>query len=580
MLTAISAFFTGSLQVILTFLGLEQRSIQGRRDNNTTASVDSRAQLVEGGWLPRGLSIMSILKKKRCPVLIGSGILLMTQCQTTNSDLSDAVLPPYKLETYNSASYTEHEAQKEVESFRPDQQRPHTPFDLEPWTERPEVHFWIQHFSGPGRPAFERQLQRGEELRPIIESILSDKGLPTDLYYLALIESGFRPEARSHKAAVGVWQFMAGTGQRYGLRRNAYLDERRDPVRATIAASAYLSDLYRAFQSWFLALSAYSTGEGRVLTAVMKHETRNFWKLSEKKAFSAETREYIPKFIAAAWVARNAERYGVRLPTAEAWPELHGVTVPSGVSLDTVGELIAMTSQSIRRYNPHLLQGMVPPGTSSYSLWLPREKVSHQAELALLRVRSRGTPDSGLYLDDDQYRVRAGDNLSAIAGMFGVTVAALRRFNELPSDRLLLGQVLRIPLGKTAKVRSVKSAKTARKMVGSANSGKRNHYVVRPGDSLSVIASAHGLSVREVRELNRLRGNFIRPGQRLTLFQSSSSSGSRAVTDELSGSRIYKVRRGDTLNRIATKFGLHPGELKKINHLRSSLILPGQILKV
>ena len=457
--------------------------------------------------------------KNHLPKLFGSGVLLLTQCQTTDQDLANPGQPSYKPAAYHSAAYTEYEAQKEVEAVRPDQDRIARHFDLEPWIDRPEVQKWIRHITGPGKSSFETHLQRGETLRPIIESVLLDKDLPTDLYYLALIESGFRPEARSHKKAVGVWQFIAGTGKRYGLRSSYYVDERRDPVRATLAAAGYLSDLYRVFQSWFLAFSAYSTGEGRVLNAIMRHETRSYWKLIEKKALPAETRDYVPKLIASAWVAQHADRYGIRRPKSLHWPELHGVTVPAGVALNKISEIAGISNSDIGRYNPHLLRGVVPPGTSSYSLWLPRARISRKTELALLKIKPvPGSLKKAYQGPENAYRIQAGDALHLIAKKFKVSVADIKRENQLSSNKLIAGRLLKIP----------------------------GHQALIPVKKKAV----------------GKKRNIRKRASRLLAY------------------KTYKVRRGDTLIKIAHKFGLSVNDLKRKNRLTSVAIFPGQILKL
>ena len=514
--------------------------------------------------------LLMILKKYR-PLLFGAGLLFITQCKTTDQDLESPAEPFYTPESYNSAAYTEYEAQKEVESVKPESRREATPFDLEPWIDRPEVQMWIKQFTGPGKAGFERHLERGETLRPIIESVLIDKGMPTDLYYLALIESGFRPSARSHKAAVGVWQFMKGTGKRYGLRSNYYVDERRDPIRATIAASGYLSDLYRVFQSWFLAFSAYSTGEGRVLNAIMRHETRNYWKLLEKKALHRETRNYVPKFIAAAWVARNAEKYGIRLPGPTPWPELQGVRVPSGISLAKVSSVTGITLKDIKMYNPHLLRGVIPPGRSSYSLWLPKFQVSQDTELALLKLKSVRRAESPA-LADGSYRIKRGDSLYSIARKFGVSSGELKNYNNLKSNRLIAGKYLHIP-GREKPDSTSTKVKTAAKQAPKAG---KTTYTVRRGDSLYSIARTHGTSVATLKHINQLRRNSIRPGQKLRL---SDSTITKSVA-KTSQSHTYKVRPGDTLAQIARKFRTSIRLLKRKNQLSSNMIYPGQVLKV
>lgn len=244
-------------------------------------------------------------------------------------------------------------------------------FDLTPWIKHSEVLRWVQNYQGKGRLTILRSLQRGQRFRPLIEAILADYKLPVDFYYLALIESSFVVHARSHAGAVGIWQFMPATGTRYGLRINSYVDERKDPIRATVAAANLIADLYSQFQSWFLAMSAYSAGEGRVMRGIQKIKTRDFWKLSDYQALPKETQDYIPKFIAASWVAKNIEVDAHLRP--DFLPPLQGFKVAGGVRLRDVASAANTSVNEIKQFNPHLLREVIPPGPAPYVLWFPKK---------------------------------------------------------------------------------------------------------------------------------------------------------------------------------------------------------------
>ena len=174
------------------------------------------------------------------------------------------------------------------------------------------VEVWIKYFQGRGRPHMERYLARSTRYEALMKKVLRDNKLPEDLFYIALIESGFTSNARSTASAVGYWQFIRGTGKRYKLDINKMIDERRDPVLATQAAAEYFKDLYKIFDSWYLSMAAYNVGEGRVLRAVKKYKTRDFWQLSKNKhALPKETDNYVPKYIAAKLIAKNPDKYGI-----------------------------------------------------------------------------------------------------------------------------------------------------------------------------------------------------------------------------------------------------------------------------
>ena len=210
------------------------------------------------------------------------------------------------------------------------------------------------------------------------------EGLPEDLFYLAFIESGFVVGAKSRASAVGIWQFMAGTGSHYGLYIDDYIDERNDPVRSTKAAAKYLRKLYQAYQNWELALAAYNTGEYRILTAVMKGETRDYWQLSKKKFLPRETRNYIPKLMAAMKIAKNYKKYGFHKNyQAKKFGKVKGIEVPSGVSLKKIASTFKLPINDLKQINPHIHSGEISPSFQKYKIWVPELRYEY-AELQKL----------------------------------------------------------------------------------------------------------------------------------------------------------------------------------------------------
>ena len=173
-----------------------------------------------------------------------------------------------------------------------------------------EVERWIDFFTVKDRERFQRFLERGEKYKPQIMAALREQGVPPEIYYQAMIESGFATSATSRAKAVGIWQFMRETGRRYGLRVDSYVDERRDPLRSTVAAALYMKDLYNVFHSWYLAVAAYNAGEGRIMNTIMRSKTRDFWEMARRKVLPNETMNYIPKFIAATMIGTDPQKYG------------------------------------------------------------------------------------------------------------------------------------------------------------------------------------------------------------------------------------------------------------------------------
>ena len=234
------------------------------------------------------------------------------------------------------------------------------------------VESWIHYFSVKDHARFQRFLDRGQAYKDVVENTLEENDLPAELYYLAMIESGFRTDAFSHAKAAGVWQFISGTARRYGLRVDQYVDERKDPIRATEAAAKYLRDLYNVFGSWHLAMAAYNAGEIRVLRAVFKGRTRNFWDLIEAKALPRETANYVPKFLAVVLIGQNPEKYGFHSSRdVSSYPNLVAIPVHKSLSLKQIAKASNIDVDTLKNVNPHLANAKVPPSPSMYEIWVP-----------------------------------------------------------------------------------------------------------------------------------------------------------------------------------------------------------------
>lgn len=231
---------------------------------------------------------------------------------------------------------------------------------------------WVKFFSVRDRARFDRFLGRGAMYKSLIQEILVENGVPAELYYLAMIESGFARRARSHAQAVGIWQFIAPTGRRYGLRIDGEVDERLDVLRATRAAARYLRDLKNEFGSWYLAMAAYNCGENRVRRAIRRGRTRDFWTLARARLLPAETTHYIPKFQAAMIIARSPERYGFRRRPLYDFPTLRNFKVASRTHIDAIARRHGVSKSLLVGLNPHLLRTRVPRTRSGdYSIYLP-----------------------------------------------------------------------------------------------------------------------------------------------------------------------------------------------------------------
>ncbi|MBT3981383.1 MAG: LysM peptidoglycan-binding domain-containing protein [Bacteriovoracaceae bacterium] len=417
------------------------------------------------------------------------------------------------------------------------------------------VRRWIKYFTKDNPERFQRFLNRGQQYKELVQTMLETHGIPSQLYYLAMIESGYVTHARSRAKAVGVWQFMRGTGEQYGLEVNKYIDQRRDPIRATESAAKYLRALYHGLGSWELALAAYNCGQNRVLRAMMEGKTRDFWELSRKNLLPKETLNYVPKFIAAAIIGASPESYGLKDPTGsiESFPDLVSVEVPSPVKLTDLARVLNIEKKDLLKINPSLLKTITPPGEGTFELWVPEVFVERiYAKMDFLkgkkvvlnkRLNARRPHKSKSY-----YNVVAGDSLSKLARKFGLSINSLKSINRLRNSHLKIGQVLRV------NNRKYKS------------SGNHKYHFVKRGESLSIIAKKNGLSTNRLKKLNRLTSNKIFPGQKLM------------TKDKLVARFVYKVKAGDNLAKIGTNFGISIREIKKQNGLKSSKILVGQKL--
>ena len=244
-------------------------------------------------------------------------------------------------------------------------------FDI-PMVINDRVVAWMEYFQGAGRRHFTRYLKRSGRYLPLMRQILIEEGLPQDLVYIAMIESGFNMHARSRANAVGSWQFIRATGRRYGMRADGWVDERRDPYRATRAAASYFRDLYGEFGDWYLAMAAYNAGEGRVRKAIRTTGSRNFWHIARHhRALHAETRDYVPKFIAAAIIAKMPDRFGFAEVVLDQPVEFETGKVETQTDLAVIAKCAGVGRDAVFDLNPHLVRGATPPGARHYKIRLP-----------------------------------------------------------------------------------------------------------------------------------------------------------------------------------------------------------------
>lgn len=418
--------------------------------------------------------------------------------------------------------------------------------------DRPEVDFWIDYFTGRGRSTFERWLERKAEYGWVIEELLVEQGMPSDLIYMAMIESGLSMTARSRAAAVGPWQFVSGTARLRGLMVDSWVDERRDLEKSTLAACQHLKMMYGMFQNWPLALAAYNSGEYRIQRAIGLQGDPDYWHLRLPR----ETREYVPKFIAAARIGKNPEAYGFSLAAVDTLRFDH-ITLDDTFSLDQVAKAGDFPVRELTRLNPHLLSGCTPPNAKDYSLRVPQGRGAATA-LAVAKI------PEGERVAWRKHTIQRGETLGQIAQRYRTTSTAIMDLNGIRDPRRVrAGTELTIPYPRGAEV--------ATSTVAAGGS-----YKVRPGDTLSGIARAHGVSVASLREANNLSGTRIVAGAHLTI------PGGPVKMDAGTHEQIsYRVRQGDTLYDISRAQSVPLDQLMRWNQLSpNSTIRPGDKLVI
>jgi membrane-bound lytic murein transglycosylase D len=390
---------------------------------------------------------------------------------------------------------------------------------------------YIELFQGRLRDWFTTGLQRGARYLPMIQNVFRAEGLPLDLAYVPLIESAFNPNAVSRAKAKGVWQFMAGTAIENGLKRDWYVDERSDPEKATHAAATYLQALVRAFEGdWHLALASYNGGPGLVQRAVKRSGLADFWQLADRRNYlPRETREYVPMILAAIVIARNPVQYGFDL-APEAPLDYEKVKIPRPIDLRRIAEWTGTTLSEIRGLNPELRRWTTPVRYPEYEIKVPR------ATAAILEARlSELTPVDTASLK--WYIVTRGDTLATIAKKLRVNRTDLSDANYLSARALVTpGQNLVIPVepalllaGRPERPVPVADARIA----ASEEKLSLAHvptpeladkvkvtYQVKRGDTLFSVANVYKISVASLKAWNRLRGDRLMPGSRLTVFAS------------------------------------------------------------
>jgi membrane-bound lytic murein transglycosylase D len=476
----------------------------------------------------------------------------------------------------------------EMEKIRPVTET--VPFSI-PVVLNEKVLTFIEAFQNQLRRAFVGGYQRMGQYEEMIRRTLREEGLPEDLIYLAFLESTFKPQAYSRARAKGIWQFMASTGARYGLVRNAYVDERSDPEKATRAAARYLKDLYAMFGDWYLVMAAYNAGEGVILRAIDRTGKRDFWEFTKTRHLRTETKNFVPSILALSIMSRDPARYGYEGLQKDPPLDFDRVTLDGATDLGLVARLTGSSVEEIRRLNPQLTRNVTPPGYRAYQIRVPRGTgESFQTAYAAMPASEK------VVQVRSTYRVRKGDSLASVARRFGTSTWALAEANGIsPQARLSAGMALMVPGGLEAAQRRGRS----RTRGPAAPPVPGSTYVIRPGDTLSAIARSSGTTVAALASLNGItERTVLRPGRSLKIPGAASGPGPQPAApkapevargdggggpQETAGPRkvAHKVRPGDNLYRIAMRYGTTVESLREWNGLhQSNLIRPGDVLTI
>ncbi|MFH0844426.1 MAG: LysM peptidoglycan-binding domain-containing protein, partial [Pseudomonadota bacterium] len=423
----------------------------------------------------------------------------------------------------------------------------------------------LDSFKGKERNFFIKTYHRSGRYRPAMVRALKAAGLPKELSWLPLIESGFRVRAFSRARALGLWQFIASTGYRYGLKRDAYIDERMDPEKSTDAAIAYLKELHHMFGDWTTALAAYNCGERTVLNSIRKQRINyldNFWDLYER--LPRETAAYVPRFLAVLHILNDPAAHDVSLPPVDEGIRVEEVTISKKLHLKTIARSLDIDYALLQNINAELRQNLTP--NEPYSLKLPYGK----GELLLSKLNDIPVWQAPVPAYS-VHKVQNGESLSQIAEKYKTSVKAIMAMNGLKrKDYLLVGWRLRIPTkGSTAVARLIRPPIQSKRLKGGIVT-----YVVKKGDSLWQIARKFGTTTKIIQSINQIKNPHLMIGQVLKIPVGLMGSGTYKT-------QPYRVKKGDSPSLIAKKCRMNLSQFLKLNRLTPrSTIFPGQILRV
>ena len=465
-----------------------------------------------------------------------------------------------------------------------------------------DIKQWIKYYL-KHRQFLGRIIGLSELYFPIFEETFSKYDVPLELKYLAVVESALNPNAKSRAGAVGLWQFMYRTGLLYDLNVTSYVDDRKDPYKSTEAAARHMRDLYDIYHDWALVLAAYNAGAGRINRAVLNSGGKtNYWQILPY--LPAETRNYVPAFIAVSYIMSYYNELNI-VPSPPKFKdvEIDTVAIKYNTNLKTISDFFGIPYEDLKFLNPQYIKDIIPSSEHQiYCIRIPKkyqmqfyskEKAFYDTLLAKRTV----TIDTNTTLKNIPivqntgnviyHKVQSGQTLSTIAAKYRVNVSDIKRWNNLKSNMIYVGQKLKIytsspppktsstaSTNATANTSTTNTTNTSNQSSSTSTKTQNIGHIVKSGETLSAIASKYGVSVENIKKWNNLSSDKLSIGQKLTINPTTQTS-SKTATQQM-----HTVKSGETLSSIANKYNTTVDAIMKANNLKSTKIYVGQKLKI
>lgn len=429
---------------------------------------------------------------------------------------------------------------------------------------------FLEHYTEPAKSKFQTAIKRSGAYLDMMKEIFREEGIPEDLVYMAHVESAFKVHAYSRARAKGIWQFIASTARKYGLRVDWWIDERSNPEKSAKAAAAYLNDLYGMFGDWYLAMAAYNAGEGKIGRALKRSGKKDFWGIARTRYIRRETKNYVPAILASMLIAKNPSRFGFE-ENYDPPLKYDKVVVDSTTDLRVIAKCAGTSVKEIKTLNPALYRMQTPPGYPEFYVNVPEGK----GEIFANNFAKVPKKDRILYT---RHKVRRGETLSTIARKYGTSVKAIQRANSM-GRRTMIREKSYLIIPMSSYFPSDFSAQSSKKYTR----GEKINYKIRKGDSLYSISRKFNTNVKSILLWNNISASkVLYPGERLTIY-----AGIRETSDSLSakaknGKRIvYTVKKGDCLYDIARSHKVSVKKLCSWNRIsRRTTLYPGNRLTI